>query len=77
MVFENLYSRGVRKKKKKKDILLVVGNFSERHEDAFIKIQGAIFINNLNLFKPGQIRDGYFPDFIHADPKLIVPIIYI
>jgi len=65
-------------KRKGKDILLVVGSFSERYENAIYKSsKRAIFVNNLNLFKPGQIRDGYFPDFIHADPKLVIPILYL
>lgn len=65
-------------KRKKKDIALVIGSFSERYEEAIFKrTKRAIFINLSNQFKPGQIRDGYFPDFIHADPGLVVPILFI
>lgn len=64
--------------KKKGNVALVIGGFSERYEDAIYKNpRRSIFINNSNLFKPGQVRDGYFPDFINADPKLVIPILYL
>lgn len=57
---------------------LVVGVFSERHQERiFKKIGRTIFINNQNFFKPGQVRDGFFPDFINADPNLVLPILYL
>lgn len=55
----------------------VVGRFSERDEDAvFQKPDRAIFINGEELAKPGQIRDGYFPDAVFADPQFAVPLLY-
>ena len=67
-----------KEKRKRKDIALIVGNFSERYEEAiFRKTKRAIFINLSNQFKPGQVRDGYFPDFIYADPRLAVPILFL
>jgi deoxyhypusine synthase len=59
-------------------IVLAVGKFSERHEEAiFSKPKRAFFINLSNQFRPGQVRDGYFPDFIAADPNLVMPIIFL
>jgi deoxyhypusine synthase len=56
--------------------VVVVGNFSERHEDAvFTKPGRVIFINNSELARPGQVRDGYFPDAVFSDPSLVMPII--
>ena len=67
-----------KKKRKRKDIALVIGSFSERYEEAiFEKTKRAIFINLSNQFKPGQVRDGYFPDFVYADPRLVAPILFL
>lgn len=58
--------------------ILVVGSFSERYEDEiFSKSKRAFFVNLANQFKPGQVREGYYPDFIAADPNLIMPIIFL
>ena len=60
------------------DVALAVGSFSERYEDIiYKKLKRVIFINLSNQFKPGQVKDGFFPDFIHADPKLVIPILYL
>lgn len=57
--------------------ILVIGGFSERYENALYDFPGkSFYINNQNLFKPGQVRDGFFPDFINADPRLVMPIIF-
>jgi len=62
----------------KNDIILAVGSFSERHEDAiYKKAKRGIFINLSNQFSPGQVRDGFFQDFIAADPNLVMPIIFL
>jgi deoxyhypusine synthase len=56
--------------------LLVVGGFSERHEDAlFNGPDRAVFINPYDLSKPGQVRDGYYPDAVFADPRYILPLL--
>jgi deoxyhypusine synthase len=34
-----------------------------------------VFINPFDMARPGQIRDGYFPDAIFADPRYIMPLI--
>ena len=28
------------------------------------------------MARPGQIRDGYFPDAVFADPRYVMPVIY-
>lgn len=56
---------------------IVVGGFSERYGDAIYEKPGrAIFINAFDMARPGQIRDGYFPDAVFADPRYVVPVIY-
>ena len=55
---------------------VVVGGFSERNAEAIFKKKGrAIFINSFDMARPGQIRDGYFPDAVFADPRYVIPII--
>lgn len=55
---------------------VVVGGFSERDAEAIYRKKGrAIFINPYDLARPGQIRDGYFPDAVFADPRYIMPLI--
>ena len=56
--------------------LIVVGPFSERHAEAIYKAPGrAVFINTSDLARPGQIRDGFFPDAVFADPRFIMPLL--
>lgn len=56
--------------------LLVVGGFSERQAEQIFAHPGrTIFINNVGLAKPGQIRDGYFPDAVFADPNFVLPVL--
>ena len=43
---------------------LVVGRYSEAVDAEIHKLDGAIFINKEELARPGQIRDGYFPDAV-------------
>jgi deoxyhypusine synthase len=55
---------------------LVVGHYSDRFASIFTdKPNRAIFINQFGMARPGQIRDGYFPDAVFSDPNLIMPII--
>ncbi len=57
--------------------VIVVGAFSERNAEAIYKKPArAIFINPFDMARPGQIRDGYFPDAVFADPRYVVPVIY-
>jgi deoxyhypusine synthase len=57
--------------------VVVVGAFSERDAEAIYKKKGrAIFINAFDMARPGQVRDGYFPDAVFADPRYILPVIY-
>ncbi len=56
---------------------IVVGAFSERNAEAiYRKPARAIFINPFDMARPGQIRDGYFPDAVFADPRYIMPVLY-
>jgi deoxyhypusine synthase len=56
---------------------IVVGAFSERHSEAiYKKPKRAVFINPFDMARPGQIRDGYFPDAVFSDPRYIMPVIY-
>jgi deoxyhypusine synthase len=56
---------------------IVVGAFSERNAEAiYTKPARAIFINPFDMARPGQIRDGYFPDAVFADPRFIMPILH-
>jgi deoxyhypusine synthase len=57
--------------------VIVVGGFSERHAEAiYTKPARALFINPFDMARPGQIRDGYFPDAVFADPRFVTPVIY-
>lgn len=55
--------------------IVVVGNFSERYEDALFDASRAIFINADGRAKPGQVRDGHFPDAVFADPRFVIPLL--
>jgi deoxyhypusine synthase len=60
------------------DYIIVIGGFSERDAEAIYKrADRAIFINSFDMARPGQIKDGYFPDAVFADPRYIVPVIYL
>jgi deoxyhypusine synthase len=55
---------------------VVIGGFSERYADAlYTRPARAIFINQFDMARPGQIRDGYFPDAVFADPRFVMPVI--
>jgi deoxyhypusine synthase len=57
--------------------VVVVGAFPERDAGAIYKKKGrAVFINAFDMARPGQVRDGYFPDAVFADPRYIMPVIY-
>ena len=57
--------------------VIVVGAFSERDAEAiYTKPARAIFINPFDMARPGQIRDGFFPDAVFADPRYVMPVIY-
>ena len=57
--------------------VIVVGGFSERDAEAiYTKPARAIFINPFDMARPGQIRDGFFPDAVFADPRYVMPVIH-
>ena len=59
------------------DNVIVVGAFSERDAGAiYQKPKRALFINPFDMARPGQVRDGFFPDAVFADPRYVMPIIY-
>ena len=63
--------------KKRGGNVIVVGAFSERNAEAiYRKPARAIFINPFDMARPGQVRDGYFPDAVFADPRYILPVLY-
>jgi deoxyhypusine synthase len=65
------------KAKNRPESIVVVGGFSERDAESLYKKKGrALFINPFDMARPGQIRDGYFPDAVFADPRYIMPVIY-
>ena len=64
------------RKKTRGENVIVVGAFSERNAEAiYRKPARSVFINPFDMARPGQIRDGYFPDAIFADPRYIMPLI--
>ena len=65
------------KTKARAENIVVVGAFSERDAEAIYRKKGrAVFINAFDMARPGQVRDGYFPDAVFADPRYIMPVIY-
>ena len=54
---------------------LVVGRYSESADDAIHRLNAAIMINKEELSRPGQVRDGFFPDAVFADPTFILPVL--
>lgn len=56
---------------------LVVGRYSESADEDIHRLAGAIAINKEELSRPGQVRDGFFPDAVFADPTFIVPVLYL
>jgi deoxyhypusine synthase len=64
------------REKKRGGNVIVVGAYSERNAEAIYKRpERAIFINPFDMARPGQIRDGYFPDAVFADPRYVMPVI--
>lgn len=56
--------------------VLVIGDLEERNTQAIFRHTGrTIFINAHGIVRPGQIRDGYFPDAVFSDPRFIVPLL--
>jgi len=56
--------------------VIMVGRYSEfLEEELFAKAGRIIFINEFGLCKPGQIKDGYFPDVVFTDPHFVLPVI--
>src|SRR6185295_8714319 len=54
---------------------LIVGRYSEAADADIHKLDGAIYINKEELARPGQTRDGYFPDVVFGNPAFILPVL--
>src|SRR3954464_1084641 len=71
-LFENMRSRGWIHDIVRSDALqsldaagfehLVVGRYSESADEFIHRLDGSILINKEELSRPGQVRDGFFPD---------------
>ncbi|MBI3573249.1 MAG: hypothetical protein HY092_03565, partial [Candidatus Kerfeldbacteria bacterium] len=57
------------------DKLIAVGHVDERYFNELCECDDIIFINGCGVAKLGQIRDGYFPNAIFADPMYVLPIL--
>lgn len=56
--------------------MLVVGQFSERHERALFTRPGrTVFINQSEQCSPRLVQDGCFHDVVFSDPNFIIPIL--
>jgi deoxyhypusine synthase len=57
--------------------ITVIGRFSEHDDDVlFQKPERAIFINPYSVARPGQVKDGFFPDAVFSDPTLVLPLLH-
>ncbi len=57
--------------------VLMVGAYAEKDADKlFAKAGPVIFINPFGMARPGQTRDGYFPNVVFSEPSVIIPILY-
>jgi deoxyhypusine synthase len=56
---------------------LVIGAYSERHAAALHarELGTTIYVNQYDMCRPGQVKDGFFPDAVFADPNFIVPVL--
>lgn len=57
--------------------IIVLGHYPNRWKEYLFDTgpDDAIFINGINR-PPRWVRDGYFKGFVNADPRLIVPILF-
>src|SRR5262245_28100876 len=72
MMLPSQYAR----QKKQGENAIVVGAFSERNAEAiYKKPTRAIFINPFDMARPGQIRDGFFPDAVFAARRFVIQVL--
>ena len=55
--------------------VVVVGAFSEVDAHHLFAFDRAIFVNGHEFAKPGQVKDGFFPDAVFADPSFVMPVL--
>lgn len=58
-----------------KNPIAIIGPFNPEHEKELFAAERTIFINPYSIVRPGQTRDGYFPDVAFDDPNFAVPFI--
>jgi deoxyhypusine synthase len=55
---------------------LVVGAYAEYFEDKlYDQVLDIIFINDQYQCRPGQVRDGWFPNVVFADPAFVMNVL--
>jgi deoxyhypusine synthase len=54
---------------------LIIGRYSEAVDAEIHALDGAIYINKEELSRPGQTRDGYFPDVVFSHPSFVIPVL--
>lgn len=56
--------------------IVVAGTYSSRHENTLLERSSArLFINDYNLPRRDELRDGYFPEEVCMDPRIFFPIL--
>ncbi len=72
--YENISSKSRQSRIKN---AVVIGSYSERHAPPlYARDPGTtIYINPYDMCAPGQVKDGFFPDAVFADPNFIIPIL--
>jgi len=55
---------------------LVIGVFSDRQLDRIFRNVGrGLFVNDKDITRQGQIRDGYYPDVVFSHPDFVLPTV--
>ena len=60
--------------------VVIVGQYDQYNEkELYANLQDdrMVFVNGIYQCRPGQVRDGYFPDVVFADENLVMPILYL
>jgi deoxyhypusine synthase len=77
LVDSHTYSQTINDELKSPHKAVIIGAYTEKYEKAIYQTpQESIFINQFGQVKPNQVRDGYYPNVIFADPNFVLPVIY-
>ena len=57
------------------DKALVVGHAEYDEGALYRKCERALYVNAEGRCKPGQVKDGYFPDVVFSAPEVVLPIL--